>query len=114
IIIRGSQSQACTSGLQFEETLPWLPALGVAYHLGVDGIGMALLLLNGVIGVTASIASWDVRERARTFFIMLLLTQAAVNGVVVARDLFVLGLFLAASTVPIAILVAGFGAPRRW
>ena len=113
MIIGYSQFQAYTSGLQFEENLPWLPALGVRYHLGLDGIGMALLLLNGLVGLAAVIASWDVRERARTYFVLLLLTQSAVNGVVVARDVFVLVLFWAASAVPIAILVAGYGGPRR-
>jgi len=113
MIIGYSQFQAYTSGLQFEENLPWLPALGISYHLGVDGIGMALLLLNGLVGLAAVIAAWDLRERARTFFVLLLLTQATVNGVVVARDLFVLFLFWAASTVPVAILVAGYGGQRR-
>jgi NADH-quinone oxidoreductase subunit M len=113
MIIGYSQFQAYTSGLQFEENLPWLPALGVSYHLGLDGIGMALLLLNGLVGLAAVIASWDIRERARTFFVLLLLTQSAVNGVVVARDLFVLFLFWAAATVPVVILVAGYGGPRR-
>src|SRR5262249_36361302 len=50
VIIGYSQLQAYTSGLQFEEKLPWLPSLGINYHLGVDGIGMALLLLNGLGG----------------------------------------------------------------
>jgi NADH-quinone oxidoreductase subunit M len=113
MIIGYSQFQAYTSGLQFEENLPWLPALGISYHLGVDGIGMALLLLNGIIGLAAVIASWDVTERARTYFVMLLLTQSAVNGVVVARDVFVLLLFWAASTIPVVILVMGYGGPRR-
>jgi NADH-quinone oxidoreductase subunit M len=113
MIIGYSQFQAYTSGLQFEENLPWLPSLGIRYHLGVDGIGMALLLLNGLVGLAAVIASWDIRDRARTYFVLLLLTQGAINGVVVARDLFVLVLFWAASMVPIAIMVAGYGGARR-
>jgi NADH-quinone oxidoreductase subunit M len=113
ILIGYQQFQAYTSGLQFEEKLPWLPSLGITYHLGVDGIGMALLLLNGLIGLAAVIASWDVRDRGRTYFVLLLLIEAAVNGVVVARDLFVLVLFWTAATVPVAILVAGWGGPRR-
>ncbi|HEY4026693.1 MAG TPA: NADH-quinone oxidoreductase subunit M [Candidatus Dormibacteraeota bacterium] len=113
MIIGYTQFQTYTSGLQFEENLPWLPALGISYHLGVDGIGMALLLLNGLVGLAAVIASWDVRERGRTYFVLLLLTQASVNGVVVARDVFMLLLFWAASAVPIAILVAGYSASSR-
>ncbi|HKF75823.1 MAG TPA: NADH-quinone oxidoreductase subunit M [Candidatus Dormibacteraeota bacterium] len=113
IIIGYQQFQAYASGLQFEERLPWLPSLGVSYHLGADGIGMSLLLLNGLVGLCAVIASWDVRERARTYFVLLLLTQAALNGVVVARDLFVLVLFWAAATVPVAVLAVGWASPQR-
>src|SRR5205807_2435350 len=112
-LIGYQQFQAFTSGLQFEERLPWLPSIGVSYHLGVDGIGMSLLLLNSVIGISAVLASWDVRERAREYFALLLLAQAAVNGVVVARDLFVLTLFWTAASVPLAFLVAGWGSARR-
>jgi NADH-quinone oxidoreductase subunit M len=113
MIVGYQQFQSYTSGLQFEEKLPWLPSLGISYHLGIDGIGMALLLLNGLVGLSAVIASWDVRERARTYFVMLLLAQASINGVVVARDLFVLILFWAATTVPVVVLVMGWGGPRR-
>lgn len=113
MLIGYSQFQAYTSGLQFEENLPWLPSLGISYHLGVDGIGMSLLLLNGLVGLCAVIASWNVQERGRTYFVLLLLTQAAVNGVVVTRDLFMFVLFWAAATVPVAMLVAGWGGPRR-
>ena len=113
VIIGYSQFQAFTSGLQFEEKLPWLPSLGINYHLGVDGMGMVLLLLSGLIGLGATLASWDIRERSRTFFVMLLLTQTAVNGVVASRDLFMVVLFWAAATVPVAVLVAGWAGPRR-
>jgi NADH:ubiquinone oxidoreductase subunit 4 (subunit M) len=54
-----------------------------------------------------------VRERGRTYFALLLVTQAAFSGVVVARDLFVLLLFWAAATVPVVLLVAGWGGARR-
>ena len=113
VIIGYSQFQAFTTGLQFEEKLAWLPSLGINYHLGVDGIGMVLLLLNGLVGLVAALASWDIRDRSRTFFVMLLLTQTAVNGVVASRDLFMVVLFWAAAAVPFAVLVAGWGGPRR-
>ena len=112
-VIAYPQFQSFTSGLQFEERLPWLPALGVSYHLGADGISMAMLLLNGLVGVAAVLASWDIRERGRTYFTMLLLTQGAVNGVAVSRDAFVLVLFWTAATIPVAVLVAGWAGRQR-
>ncbi len=108
-LIGYQQFQLFASGVQFEEKLPWLPALGVTYHLGVDGIGISLLLLSSLVGVASVLAATGVRERAREFFVLLLLAQAGINGVIAARDFFVLVLFWSAASVPVALLVAGWG-----
>ncbi len=99
--------------MQYEEKVPWLPALGVTYHLGVDGPGIAMLMLSGLIGIASVLASLGVRERLRSYFALLLLAEASVNGAIVARDFFVLILFWGASIVPIALLILGWGGPRR-
>jgi proton-translocating NADH-quinone oxidoreductase chain M len=98
---------------QYEEKVPWLQAIGVSYHLGVDGPGMIMLILSGLIGIVSVLASLGVRERVRSYFVLLLLTQATVNGAIVARDMFVLILFWAAAVIPIALLILGWGGPRR-
>jgi NADH-quinone oxidoreductase subunit M len=103
------QFQAFTSGPQYEEKLPWLPAFGVTYHLGADGISMLLLLANGIVALTAILASTGVRARPREYFVLLLLTEGALNGLVCARDLFMLVLFWSAAVVPVGLLVAGWG-----
>ncbi len=107
------QFQSFTTGVQYEEKLPWLPAFGINYHLGVDGISMVVLILNALVGLAAVLASSSVRSRPREYFVLLLLTEGAVNGVACARDLFVLALFFAGSAVVVALLVAGWGGPRR-
>lgn len=99
--------------MQYEEKVPWLPAIGVTYHLGVDGPGLVMLILAGLASVICVIASWGVRERVRSYFSLLLLAQASVTGAIVSRDMFVFVLFWGASIVPIALLVAGWGGPRR-
>jgi NADH-quinone oxidoreductase subunit M len=98
---------------QYEEKLAWLPGIGVTYHLGVDGPGIITLLMSGLVGIAAILASWGVRERVRAYFCLLLLAESAINGAIVARDMFVLILFWAASIVPIALLILGWGGPRR-
>ncbi|TMF79771.1 MAG: NADH-quinone oxidoreductase subunit M [Chloroflexi bacterium] len=95
--------------MQYEEKLPWLPAIGVTYHLGVDGPGLVMLILSGLIGVASVLASLGVRERVRTYFCLLLLAQASVNGAIVARDMFVLILFWGAAAIPLALLILGWG-----
>jgi NADH-quinone oxidoreductase subunit M len=99
--------------MQYEEKQPWLPAIGVTYHLGVDGPGLLMLVLSAVVGIASVLASLGVHERVRAYFCLLLLTQTAVNGAIVARDMFVLILFWAAAAIPLAVLILGWGGPRR-
>src|SRR5712691_1042094 len=62
------QFQAFTTGPQYEEKLPWLPAYGITYHLGADGISMLLLLANGFVALTAILASSGIRARPREYY----------------------------------------------
>ena len=109
-----NQFQSFLPTVQYEEKVPWLQAVGATYHLGVDGPGMTMLILSGLIGIVSVLASLGVRERVRSYFCLLLLTQATVNGAIVARDMFVLILFWGAAAIPLAMLVIGWGGPRRY
>ena len=108
-----NQFQAFLPTAQYEEKVPWLQAVGATYHLGVDGPGMTMLILSGLIGIVSVLASLGIRERVRSYFCLLLLAQATVNGAIVARDMFVLILFWSAAAIPLALLVLGWGGPRR-
>ncbi len=99
--------------LQLEENSKWLPSIGVSYHLGVDGPSMTMMMLSGLVGITSVLASWAVRERVRSYFALLLLTQAAVNGAIAAHDMFVMVLFWGGAVIPIGLLILGWGGPRR-
>lgn len=105
--------QTFGSALQFEEKVAWLPQLGVVYHLGVDGLGMGVLMLSSIVGVAAVLASWNVRTRVRSYFALLLLLQGCVNGVITSHDAFVTALFLSAAVLPAGLLVTGWGGPAR-
>ena len=108
-----NQFQSFLPTAQYEEKVPWLQAVGATYHLGVDGPGMTMLVLSGLIGIVSVLASLGIRERVRSYFCLLLLAQASVNGAIVARDMFVLLLFWGAAAIPLAMLVSGWGGPRR-
>jgi len=113
LFVAYNQFQNFLPNMQYEEKVPWLPAIGAVYHLGVDGPGMVMLVLSGLIGIVSVLASLGVRERVRSYFCLLLLTQACINGAIVARDMFVLVLFWGAAIAPIALLILGWGGPRR-
>ncbi len=113
LFIAYNQFQTFLPNIQYEEKVPWLAAIGATYHLGVDGPGMLMLILSGVIGIASVLASLGVRERVRSYFCLLLLSQAAINGAIVARDMFVLVLFWGAVAIPLSILILGWGGTRR-
>src|SRR5690242_20390641 len=53
--------------LQFVEELPWLPQLGINYILGVDGVNLPMLLLNGFVIFTGALISWNIENRTREY-----------------------------------------------
>ena len=112
-LVAYNQANLFSPNPQFEENVPWVPAIGAAYHLSADGISIVLLLLGSLIGTVAVLASSGVRDRVREYMALMLLVQGTVNGVLSARDGFVLVLFWIAGVLPVALLLAGWGGPRR-
>ncbi len=96
-------------GLQLAEVYPLVPSLGIALRLAVDGWGVSLLLLTGIIITTGVLASWTVKEREKEFFILLLVLVAGVYGVFVSQDLFVFFLFYEIAVLPMYLLIAIWG-----
>jgi proton-translocating NADH-quinone oxidoreductase chain M len=113
MFIAYNQFESFLPNVQYEEKVNWLPQIGAVYHLGVDGPGMVLLILSGLVGIIAVLASAGIRERVRSYFALLLLTQTCVTGAIAAHDLFVLTLFWIAAIVPITLLILGWGGSRR-
>ena len=99
--------------LAYEEQRAWLPQLGSSYHLGVDGVSLALLLLTSLLSLVAVLASSRVRERAGAYFALLLLFETGLNGVLAAVDYLLILLFWAMPVVAAFLLIAGWGGPGR-
>lgn len=100
-------------GMQFTEFVPWVKDLGVSYSLGVDGISLPLVLLTGLIGFSAVFSSWNVNDRPKEFFILLLILIAGVMGTFITRDLFIFLLFYEVVVIPIYIMVILWGSSKR-
>ncbi|MBN1964891.1 MAG: NADH-quinone oxidoreductase subunit M [Anaerolineae bacterium] len=94
---------------QFEENTPWVAALGIGYHLGVDGISAPMVLLTGLASFAGVLISWGVEDRTREFMAFFLLLVAGVYGVFVAMDLFVLFFFYELAIFPMYLLIATWG-----
>jgi NADH-quinone oxidoreductase subunit M len=93
--------------------VPWVPSLGIEYHLAADGISLTLVLLTGIIAITGILFSWDIVERTREFFAFYLLLIGAVYGVFLSSDLFLLFVFYELVIIPKYFLIAIWGSTRR-
>jgi len=100
-------------GLQFLETYSWVPAFGINYSVGVDGLSLPLILLTSIIIFTGVFASWKLENRIKEFFIFLLLLVIGVFGVFISRDLFFFFLFFEIAVIPMYILIGAWGSTRK-
>jgi NADH-quinone oxidoreductase subunit M len=105
---------ASTAAMQFFEHYDWIPALGISYEVGVDGISLLLVVLTTFLTLLTLLASWDsVQTRSREFMISMLFLESGMVGVFVAIDLFLFYVFWEATLIPMYFLIGIWGGPRR-
>ncbi len=93
--------------------VPWVPPLGMNYHLAVDGISLTMVLVTGIAAVSTVLFSWDVDHRQNEFFFWLLLVIGGCYGVFLSADLFLLFVFYELVIVPKYFLIAIFGSTNK-
>ncbi len=99
---------------QFVERHAWIPAFGITYLVGVDGISLLLLVLTAFLTPIALLGSWDsIHKRLKAFCIFMLLLESAMMGVFVSLDLFLFYVFWDAMLVPMYFLIGIWGYDRR-
>ena len=102
---------------QFVEEHTWIEAFGAHYALGVDGIGLTLLILTAILTPVVILASWRDGDAGRwgasSFFAWMLALEGLAIGVFAAMDVFLFYVFFEATLIPIYFLIGGFGGPRR-
>jgi NADH-quinone oxidoreductase subunit M len=103
-----------TKDYQFVEKASWIPSLGANYHIGIDGLGLLLVMLTTVIGVVAILASWNaVHERVKEYYAFFLLLQTGMLGVFMALDFLLFFVFWETVLVPMYFIIGIWGGPRR-
>ncbi|OUL34546.1 NADH-quinone oxidoreductase subunit M [Nostoc sp. 106C] len=98
---------------QFSEFIPWVDTLGLNYNLGVDGLSLPLLVLNGLLTCIAIYSSDESLQRPRFYYSLILLLSAGVTGAFLAQDLLLFFLFYELELIPLYLLIAIWGGERR-
>jgi NAD(P)H-quinone oxidoreductase subunit 4 len=112
-VVIASQFNPGEMNQQFTEFLPWIDALGLNYYLGIDGLSLPLLLLNGLLTCIAIDSSDENLQRPRFYYSLLLVLNAGVTGAFMAQDLLLFFLFYEIELIPLYFLIAIWGGERR-
>jgi NADH-quinone oxidoreductase subunit M len=115
--IIGTRYDAGGSRFQLNETFDWITAFGAHYALGIDGIGLTLLLLTAILTPVVILASWHDGEAGRwsepAFFAWILGLETLAIGVFEATDVFWFYVLFEATLIPLYFLIGGYGGPNR-
>ncbi|AFY60912.1 NADH-quinone oxidoreductase subunit M [Synechococcus sp. PCC 6312] len=109
----GQQFNLAQTSAQLTENLDWLANLGLNYRLGVDGLSLPLIFLNSFLTVIAIFASPSEINRPRLYYSLILLLNAGVSGAFLADNLLLFFLFYEVELIPLYLLIAIWGGPRR-
>src|SRR5882757_72141 len=99
--------------LQFEELHAWIPAIGVQYHVGIDGLGLLMLLLSAIVVPMSMAASWHIQEGTSLYLSLILFLQAGLFGTFTALNFFHWFIFWELSLIPAFFLIRLWGGPQR-
>jgi NAD(P)H-quinone oxidoreductase subunit 4 len=98
---------------QFGELIPWADAIGLSYNLGVDGLSLPLLVLNGLLTCIAISSSDASLQRPRLYYSLILLLSTGVTGAFLSQNLLLFFLFYELELIPLYLLIAIWGGARK-
>lgn len=93
----------------FESNHTWFKALNINYHIGIDGIALAMILLTSLIVVAGILVSWTMEKLSKEYFFLLVLLSMGAYGFFISLDLFTLFFFLEVAVIPKFLLIGIWG-----
>ncbi len=105
---QGNQSQ-----MVFEYIQNWYAPLHLQYHIGVDGISIAMILLTAFVVVAGILVSWKTEQLSKEFFFLLILLSLGAYGFFISLDLFTLFFFLEVAVIPKFLLIGIWGSGKK-
>ncbi len=100
-------------GYQFVDKIEWVKELGIAYHVGIDGINAVLLLMTAILSFTGVIVSFSVKERLKEYLIFYLFLIAGCFGVLSSLNIFFIYFFYETAVVPVYPLIGIWGSGNK-
>ncbi len=101
------------SVMLFEQNFSLFPTWNINFHLGVDGISVAMILLTSFVVVAGVLVSWNIEKMTKEFYFLLILLSLGAYGFFMSLDLFVLFFFLEIAVIPKYLLIGIWGSGKK-
>jgi len=102
-----------TNRILFESQYNWFPNWSISFHLGVDGIAVAMILLTAFVVIAGVLVSWNVTKMTKEFYFLLILLSLGAYGFFISLDLFILFFFLEIAVIPKYLLIGIWGSGKK-
>src|SRR3954464_1852392 len=112
VVLAWRNFDLASSAREFTERHAWIPSLGAEYMLGIDGLGLVMILLAAVVVPFAAIATTHINN-AKLYYALLLFLQSGLFGTFTALNFFHWFIFWELSLVPAFFLIKLWGGPKR-
>lgn len=110
---RSARAAGQTAQMLFEQKFNWFPNWNISFHIGVDGISVAMILLTAFVVIAGVLVSWNVEKMTKEFYFLLLLLSFGAYGFFISLDLFVLFFFLEVAVIPKYLLIGIWGSGKK-
>jgi NADH-quinone oxidoreductase subunit M len=107
------RSSGNVSQMLFEYNYTWFEPLKINYHIGVDGISIAMILLTAFVVIAGVLVSWTTETLSKEFFFLLILLSLGAYGFFISLDLFTLFFFLEVAVIPKFLLIGIWGSGKK-
>ena len=107
------RSEGNEAQMLFELQYNWFPAWHITFHLGVDGISVAMVLLTSFVVIAGVLVSWNVTKMTKEFYFLLILLSLGAYGFFISLDLFILFFFLEIAVIPKYLLIGIWGSGKK-
>lgn len=102
-----------TAAFLFEDNYTWYAPLNINYHIGVDGISIAMILLTAFVVIAGVLVSWKMEKMSKEFFFLLIFLSLGAYGFFISLDLFTLFFFLEVAVIPKFLLIGIWGSGKK-
>lgn len=110
---RSARAAGEKAAFLFEQQYNWFPGWNISFHLGVDGIAVAMILLTAFVVVAGVLVSWTVDKMTKEFYFLLILLSLGAYGFFISLDLFVIFFFLEVAVIPKYLLIGVWGSGKK-